>query len=165
MKRSLLLLLAAAAALASCSRSQTASTPTMDAEHYLATFVDTTVSPRQNFFEYSVGKWLKDNPIPPSERSWGIAHVVQEETYHRLVSLSEAARDAKPAHGTNAQKIGDFWYAAMDTTTIAKQGITPLAPEFAKIDSVHDINSLVDAVARLQYIGVGALCALGISQD
>ena len=43
-----------------------------DAEHFFDSFVDTTADPRADFFQYAVGKWLKDNPIPASERSWGI---------------------------------------------------------------------------------------------
>src|SRR2546428_5462757 len=62
-----------------------------DAEHYLSRFVKPSVSPREDFFQYAVGKWLDENPIPATERSWGIAHVVQEETYRRVRSISDNA--------------------------------------------------------------------------
>jgi hypothetical protein len=39
-----------------------------DTEHYLSRFVDPTVSPRDDFFQYAAGKWLKLNPIPSNER-------------------------------------------------------------------------------------------------
>ena len=42
----------------------------VDAAHYLDQFIDRKADPRNDFWEYSVGKWLKENPIPPSERSW-----------------------------------------------------------------------------------------------
>lgn len=136
------------------------------ADQYLSQFIDPAVSPRENFFRYAVGKWLRENPIPANERSWGIAKVVQEETYRRLVSISEnAAAGTGARRGSNAQKIGDFWYAAMDTGTIAKQGIAPLAGEFARINGVRDRQGLIQAISRLQYIGVGALCGLYIFQD
>ena len=51
-----------------------------DADHYLDQFIDRTVSPRDDFFHFAVGKWLKAHPIPPSEDSWGIGDLVQEET-------------------------------------------------------------------------------------
>ncbi len=136
------------------------------ADTYLAQFVDPSVSPRDDFFRYSVGKWLKDHPIPPSERSWGVAKVVQEETYRRLVEISDdAARDMEAAAGTNRQKIGAFWHAAMDTATIEQQGIAPLAEEFARINAIRDLEGLVAAVGHLQYLGVDAMCATFISQD
>src|SRR5438132_14079323 len=93
-----------------------------DPTHYLDQFVDISVSPRDDFFHYAVGKWLTAHPIPANERQWGIGHVVQEETYQRLLSISQSASEAGSPHGTNDQKIGDFWHAAMDSAAIARQG-------------------------------------------
>ena len=137
-----------------------------DAEHYLDAFVDPAADPGQDFNLHAVGKWIRDNPIPANERTWGIAKVVQEETYRRLVAISEtaAARTDAP-RGSNVQKIGDFWHAAMDSATNARQGLTPLAEEYARIAAVKDVRGLAAAVARLQYIGVGALCGIYIFQD
>ena len=136
-----------------------------DAEHYLDQFIDRSVSPREDFFRYSVGKWLTEHPIPPSERSWGISHVIQDETYQRLLDLSKTAATTPSPRGTNAQKIGDFWYAAMDTVAIQRQGFAPLASEFARIEAVTNRAGLLDVIAHLQYIGVGAMYGLFIFQD
>ena len=137
-----------------------------DTQFYLSRFVDVSVSPRDDFFHFAVGKWLREHPIPPNERSWGIAHVVQEETYRRLVSISEgAAANTGARAGTNAQKIGDFWYAAMDSETNARQGIEPLREEFARIAAIRDQKGLLHEISNLQYIGVGAMFALFIQQD
>jgi putative endopeptidase len=135
-----------------------------DAEHYLEQFIDTTVSPRDDFNAYSVGKWLKEHPIPPSERAWGIYNVVQDETYQRLLGISQAAA-SKAARGTSAQKIGDFYAAAMDTVAIAAQGFTPIADEFAHIAAIRSRDDLANAIAHLQYIGVGAGYGLSVGQD
>ena len=161
MKRLLLLLIPAVLVLTAAAPS---SQP-VDAEHYLDQFMDTTVKPSDDFFQYSVGRWLKANPIPAAERAWGISHIVQEETYQRLLSISEGAAGATNAPGTNAQKIGDFWSAGMDTQTIARTGITPLADEFDRIAKVTNKKSLLETIAHLQYIGVDVLCNIGISQD
>jgi putative endopeptidase len=136
-----------------------------DGERYLDQFVDRAVSPRDDFFQFSVGKWLREHPIPKSERSWGVSDVIQEETYQRLLGLSQAAAASRPTPGTNQQKIGDFWFAAMDTATIAKQGFAPLDSEFARIAAIKDIPTLTTEVAHLQYIGVGALYGLYLFQD
>jgi putative endopeptidase len=156
--------LAMAAGLASCDRGT--QPPATDAAHYLTQFIDTTANPRQDFYEYSVGKWLKEHPIPPEESAWGIANVVQDETYQRVLAISKnAAADSHAAKGTSAQKIGDFWYAAMDSVANDAQGITPLAPEFAKIDSAKDIDALMAEVAHLQFLGVNAFFNPSIGQD
>jgi putative endopeptidase len=142
----------------------TAASPEL--ERYLNNFVDTSVSPRDDFFKYACGKWLKDNPIPANERSWGVAHVVQEETYRRLLSINETfAANANALAGSTEQKIGDFWYAAMDTATIAKQGIGPLAEEFDRIKNVRDRGDLLGVISRFQYLGVDAMCQVPLFQD
>ena len=163
MKRALFALLPALLLTAA-----TATTPPatgVDAANYLDRFIDPSVDPRNDFFHYAVGKWLKENPIPPNERSWGIAHVVQEETYHRLVSISEEASAAQAAHGTSTQKIGDFWHAAMDTETVARQGLRPLDGAFARIEAVGSRRELLAEIARLQRMGVDAMCSLYVFQD
>ena len=159
-----LLSLATAVCLASCDRGT--QPPTTDAAHYLASYIDTTANPRSDFYEYAVGKWLKEHPIPPEEAAWGIANVVQEETYQRVLAISkDAAADTHAAKGSSAQKIGDFWYAAMDSTTNDAQGVKPLASEFAKIDSARDVGALLGEVAHLQYLGVNAFFNPSIGQD
>ena len=135
----------------------TAAAPTSVADpRYLDQFIDRAVSPRDDFFHYSVGKWLREHPIPKSERAWGVSDVIQEETYQRLLGISKAAASAGGARGSNQQKIGDFWFAAMDTQTIAKQGFAPLDSEFARIAAVKDLPSLVrkalSGVARVHAI-------------
>jgi len=163
MKRWILALLALAS-LAGCSN-QKRSSGSVTADNYLDQFVDTTVSPRKDFFHYAVGKWLNNHPIPASERSWGIYNVVQDETYRRLIEVSEDAAKAKNAPGSNEQKIGDFWAAAMDSTAQDKAGMTELQPEFAKINAAQDLQGLLAEVAQMHYIGASPMFGLYIFQD
>jgi putative endopeptidase len=137
------------------------------AANYLNAIVDRSADPRQDFFQFAVGQWLKDNPIPASEKSWGIARVVQEETYQRLIVINDAAsaRAKTAPAGSNEQKIGDFWFAAMDTETVARQGLQPLAPTFARIEAVTTLHELLRVVAVLQRMGVGVMGNLSVFQD
>jgi putative endopeptidase len=151
--------------LGGCSSHKGASSPAVTADNYLDQFVDSTVSPRRDFFHFAVGKWLKNNPIPASERSWGIYQVVQDETYRRLIEVSQDAAKAKNAPGSNAQKIGDFWATAMDSTAQDKAGMTELRPAFAKIAAASDLQGLLAEVAQLQYIGAGPMFGAYIFQD
>jgi len=155
----------AASSLAGCSSPKSSSGPAVTADNYLDQFVDTTVSPRKDFFQFAVGTWLKNHPIPPSERSWGISQVVQDETYRRLVGVSEDAAKTQNPPGTNAQKIGDFWAAAMDSVAQNKAGMDVLQPEFARIAAAKDLQGLLTEVAGLQYIGANPMFSTYIFQD
>ena len=153
-------MLSMATCLSSCKHNQTSQID------LLRDYMDTSVSPGDDFFRYAVGKWLKENPIAASERSNGIWLLVQNETYDRLKKINDdAAADKSAKPGSNAQKIGDFWFTGMDTTVIEQQGITPLQPELDRINSIKDKAGLLDAIAYYQTIGVGPLFGAYIYQD
>ena len=160
MKRTSLVALAAMTLLAA-----TAAAQSTDAAHYLDQFIDKNADPRTDFWQYSVGKWLKEHPIPKSERSWGVSNVIQEETYQRLSDISKNAAAATNSRGSSAQRIGDFWSAAMDTARIAKLGMTPLAPEFARIAAIKNLSDVSTVIAHDQYIGASPLYSLALYQD
>lgn len=127
--------------------------------------MDTTVSPGADFFQYSCGTWLKKNPIPATERSWGVWTLVQDETYNRMRMISEDAGKAHKTLGSAEQKIGDFYHSGMDTVTIEKQGISPLKPEFDRIAAIKDIPTLMAVVARYETDGIDPMFSAAITQD
>jgi putative endopeptidase len=163
MKITCLPLLAAGVLIAGCSAP---SHPNAGSEHFLASDIDTTVSPSADFFHYANGAWLRANPIPPSERGWGVGNLVQEETYARLRSVCEdAASNASAPRGSNTQKIGDYYAAAVDTANIENQGITPLRGDLERIDSIRDADGLRAEIALLQTYGADPLFAPFVGQD
>jgi putative endopeptidase len=127
--------------------------------------IDTTVKPGDDFFDYANGKWIKENPIPNSEASWGIGNLVQEDIYLRLRAINENAVKEKSAEGSISRKIGDFWAVAMDSTTIEKQGLQPLLADLALIDSANSIASLVKLSAVLAMKGASDFFGSYIGQD
>ncbi|MBA3649354.1 MAG: M13 family metallopeptidase [Chitinophagales bacterium] len=156
------------AAITICSCSQSAKKQQRSAcnsETFLTDYVDTTVRPQDNFFMYTMGKWIKDNPIPASENSWGIWKLVNEENYVRMKAINDEAATKKADQGSNWQKIGDFWHAGMDTLNTEQQGLKPLQPELDLINSIQDKNGLIKEIGHLQSIGVGAAFGNYIYQD
>jgi len=114
---------------------------------------------------YANGKWIKNNPIPAEESSWGIAYLVTNENLQRLRDISETAAKESAEKGTATQKIGDFWKTAMDSVKIEQQGTKYLQPYFDRINSIDDIPSFINVVGQLDKIGVNALFSDYISQD
>jgi putative endopeptidase len=127
--------------------------------------MDTSVSPGSDFFKYSCGKWLRENPIPASERGWGIANLVNEETYRQRLTICQDAAKSGAAKGTSAQKVGDFWATGMDSVTIDKQGVLPLKPYLAQINNIHTRTDLLTTLARFQTLGFQPLYSLYVGQD
>lgn len=163
MKKILLVLFCACSIINACNNhDDTASKPAVD---ILAAHLDTTVKPSDDFFEYANGGWLKQNPIPASESGWGIGNIVQDTIYNRLKTINENAVKANAANGTVTQKIGDFWQSAMDTVVLNKAGLSPLQPDLDKINSIQNINDLINETAELKTKGVRCLFGDYVTQD
>ena len=127
--------------------------------------LDTTVRPSDDFFEYANGGWIKKNPIPEEESSWGVGQLVQEDIYDRLKKINENAVAKKAAQGTIDQKIGDFWFSGMDSSGIEQQGLKPLQKDLTMIRDIKSVNDLVDVAANLHKKGVRVLFTDYVAQD
>lgn len=135
-------------------------------EDPLITHRDTTVVPGDDFFHYANGGWFKANPIPSSESSNGIFRTIGDTINAQIKDICEkSAKNKDAAKGSNEQKIGDFYASGMDTLSIEKAGMKPLAASFSKIETVKDIPSLMNTIAYLHTIGAGPAFSFGVGQD
>ncbi|MBL0104292.1 MAG: M13 family metallopeptidase [Bacteroidetes bacterium] len=151
--------------LLSCSEKKQ-STADVKEDDFLFQYIDTTVKPGDDFFKYATGNWMKNNPIPESERRWGIANLVRNDIYEKLRNLSdEAAGNTKAEKGSNAQRIGDFWSTGMDSATIEKLGVTPLNAQFAMIDAIKTKADLMKVIGEFQIYAGSPLYSNAIYQD
>lgn len=128
----------------------------------LTTNRDTTVDPSGDFFTYANGGWIRNNPIPDDQSSWGIGHAVMEELYNRLKLINEQSLSANSGI---EKKVGNFWHSAMDTVTLEREKLQAIRPELQSIDSVRDIPSLTDVMTRLHIKGIGSTFDEGVYQD
>lgn len=148
-----------------CNSSQSEKKASLPLKDVLEANIDTSISATDDFFMFSNGRWIKDNPIPGEESSWGIGNLVVNENLARLKIINENAAKENAKPGSATQKIGDFWTVAMDSAGIEKQGLNALKRYLLKIDSIKDVTSLVGVSAELNRIGVSSLFADYIGQD
>ncbi len=113
--------------------------------------LDTSVSPATDFFKFVNGNWVKNNPVPPSESRWASFNEVRDANYAILKEVLEsAAADTKAVSNSNRKKIGDFYASGMDSAKLEKQGFDPIKKDLATINSIKDINGVLDFVSGLQ---------------
>lgn len=131
----------------------------------VAVNIDTTVNPAADFFDFANGGWIKKNPIPEEQSAWGIGNLVIEENLKRLRDISEQAATVKDKKGSSNQMIGDFWKTAMDSVKIEKDGLTPIQPILEKINSIQNLNALIETVAFLKKSGSNSMFSDYVGQD
>ena len=158
--RILVILVVASFNLISCNKKE------VELSDPLVTNRDTLVNPADDFFKYANGGWFKNNPIPSTEQSNGIFRTIADTINNQIKQICEkSAQDESAEKGSNKQKIGDFYASGMDTIAINKAGISPLKSEFAKIDAIKDVPSLVTSIAHLHTIGASPAFSFYLGQD
>jgi len=132
----------------------------------LATHIDSTVKPGDDFFLFANGKWFKEHPIPASEQSNGLWQLIQDTINSQVRNICEsAAALANSPKGSNKQKIGDFFFSGMDSVTLNKDGISGIKEELARIDKITDLKGLAAEAATLHAIAGAPLFSFYIGQD
>ncbi len=129
-------------------------------------YVDPSVRPQDDFFQYFNGKWLATTEIPADRASTGSFLKVYEDTQSQLRAIVEAAaQDAHAVPGSDEQKIGDLYAGFMDAKTLDQLGLQPLAKELARIAALKDKRQIPALIAHLNELGVNTPYGLAIHQD
>lgn len=127
--------------------------------------MDQTVKPTDNFYDFSVGNWVKNNPVPASKSSWGSFNELYD---HNRKVVREVVTEAAAAHapkGTNTQRIGDFYTAAMDSTRLNELGVAPLTPYLKMTDQITDVGGVLKMFTFLKTHDLAGVYQFGINPD
>jgi len=160
LRKTSILAVLGACALAAQSSLQNASMVRFDVKA-----IDKTADPCKDFYQYACGTWVKNNPIPPDQSSWGRFEELAERNRETLHQILEEAAKPDPGRDATTRKIGDYYAACMDEKAIDAKGLAPLQPELDRIANLSDKSQLAAEIAHLHRIGIGALFDFSSGQD
>jgi endothelin-converting enzyme/putative endopeptidase len=118
--------------------------------------IDKSVDPCTDFYHYACGKWLKENPIPADQSSWGRFNELHERNQVILRNVLEKQAANTNGRSADDQKIGDYYYSCMDEAAIEQKGLKPLEPTLNSIAAVKDKSELPALLAQLHNNGSSA---------
>ena len=127
------------------------------------TSMDRTADACVDFFQYSCGGWIKNNPIPPDQSSWDTYSKMQDENRARLRGILEAAAVPDPNRSAVTQKIGDYYATCTDEKAIEAKGADPLKSALDQIARLDAKTGIADAAASM--IDDNVLFDFGSIQD
>ena len=129
------------------------------------TDLDTTASPKVDFYQYATGGWQAKNPLKPEFSRYGSFDAIAERTRENLNALFESMTTLEAKPGTVEQKISDLYKMALDSTTRNELGAQPILPYIAEIEAVDSKDALATLLGKLNRYGEGGFFGAGVEAD
>ena len=76
---------------------------------FSTSYMDRSVDPKSDFYQFATGAWRKNNPVPSDKSRWAGFDELQERNWWliRGILMSAAAQTNAPA-GSPLRQVGDF---------------------------------------------------------
>lgn len=129
-------------------------------------YMDTTVSPGEDFFQFVNGRWLEETEIPGDQGRWGSFQELRERNNQTLLQvLEEAATNTQYAAGSDERKAAEFYRIGMDSLRAEQLGIQPLTPVRDRIKALTTKKALQEYLAFEDRLGGDAFYGFGVYPD
>ncbi len=127
--------------------------------------MDRKTRPQDDLFEYVNGSWLKNTEIPADKSNYGSFIALADKSQERVKNLIDDVAKKEFKHGSDAQKVSDFYKSFMDVDRVNKLGFAPMKPVVLQIRAIQSKKALIKKMAELQYSGIGSPIGFFVMQD
>ena len=104
--------------------------------------MDTSVNPKDDFYNYVNGTWMKTNSIPDEESRWGGFGVLRKSTRNDVLEILDTSKELGTyKEGSDQKKALLIFESVLDTVARNEAGITPIQP---LLDAINGINNIED---------------------
>ncbi|MDN8662916.1 M13 family metallopeptidase [Stenotrophomonas indicatrix] len=171
------LTIAIAASLAACGKNETApaadaAKPAFDQSQIKTALIslnsadlDPSIAACTDLNGFVNSKWLKANPVPGDQTTWGSFEILRERSLEVQHALVQQAAASQAKAGSVEAKIGDIWKTGNDEAKIEAAGLTPLQPTLDKIGALNDTAAITQYLRDSQAQGQGVLFSLFANAD
>jgi len=129
------------------------------------TYLDTTASPKVDFYRYAAGGWMDANPLKAEFTRFGSFDVISENTREQLNALFADMAKMDAPMGSVDQKISDLYKMGLDSTTRNAAGAQPILADVATIQAVSSKEALADLIGTLSNYGESGYLGFFVEAD
>lgn len=127
--------------------------------------MDTSVDPKQDFYSFVNGNWVKTNTIPDDESRWGGFGVLRKSTRADVLEIIKTSKElGKYEEGSDQKKALLIFESELDTLARNEAGIEPIRPLLNAIKSINNLSDMQTVYAKT--VGVSApFAGIGANPD
>ncbi|WP_226064142.1 M13 family metallopeptidase [Kaistella polysaccharea] len=128
-------------------------------------YMDTTVRPQDDFFNYVNGNWMKTAEIPSDKSSWGSFNALREDVDNASLEILNKILTDDFAAGSEGQKIQNLYGTYMDWDKRNADGLSPIKNDLQKIDNIKTIGDLQNYLTQATKTGDNPFYAWRVGAD
>lgn len=128
-------------------------------------YIDSSVSPRQDFYTFANGNWQKNFKLPESDARYGSFNEINENNLKKIKIILDAASKNKALAGTDQQRLRDFYNTGMDSAKAEALGVTPIKEQLHQIDMLRNFDDFMVLKSEFDFLGINLLFGVGVSPD
>lgn len=125
-------------------------------------FLDLSVDPREDFYQFVNGGWMNTIEIPPDRSSWGSFHELSKNTDQKVLAILEKELSTP---GAAENKAARLYETGMNTSAIEQVRLSPLNGLFEKANQLQRTADLPAYLGALSGLGFGALVHFSVHPD
>ncbi len=116
--------------------------------------MDLSVKPGDDFWQYAVGGWLKNNPLDkehPENGAFTDLEEMNKDRINKVIMMYAEKRDL--AQGTDGQKIGSLYRLYMDSISRNKMGYEPILPYLKQVRNIKTRQEALQLMYKFDALG------------
>lgn len=112
------------------------------------TFMDQSVRPQDDFYNYVNGNWMKTVQIPSDKARWGSFEELRENTDMAVLEILKSALNETHEKGSDGQKISDLYKSYVDFETRNQLGLKPIENQLTDIENIQNLKDLTAYLSK-----------------